>query len=180
MPKYIKYLVLLGAGVLTLVLTNIPNQTVLLAYHNQTQNKSRLFFKKSGRTLNSDEILAPAIQDLESTASMNNLLSSKISTKFSTFSKPKRSLATLTSKPPNYEKRIHPQYPDTVILYNRVPKTGSTTFANIANDMAKLNKFWCINVNSTVIQCVQKIWSDYLNLVVFGVKFSAKKSIFQN
>ena len=90
MPKYIKYLVLLGSGVLTLVLTNIPNQTVLLAYHNQTNNKSRLFFKKSERTLNSDEILAPAIQDLESTASMNNLLPSKLST----FSKPKRSTAT--------------------------------------------------------------------------------------
>ena len=150
MPKYIKYLVLLGVGVLTLLLTNIPDQTILLAYHNQTQNKSRLLFKKSEKNLNSDRILAPAIHNFESTpgvASMNKLLSSKLST----VSKPKRSTATLTSKPPNYEKYKNPQYPDTVILYNRVPKTGSTTFANIANDMAKLNKFWCININSTVI-----------------------------
>ena len=32
--------------------------------------------------------------------------------------------------------------------------------------------------DNSVIQCVQKFWSDYLNLVifeVFGVKFSAKK-----
>ena len=35
----------------------------------------------------------------------------------------------------------------------------------------------------TNVQCVQKFWSDYLNLVifeVFGVTFSAKESIFQN
>ena len=33
------------------------------------------------------------------------------------------------------------------------------------------------------VQCVQKFWSDYLNLVifeVFGVTFSAKESFFQN
>ena len=38
------------------------------------------------------------------------------------------------------------------------------------------------NTTNFVLRCVQKFWSDYLNLVIFGdvrVKYSAKKSIFR-
>lgn len=37
-----------------------------------------------------------------------------------------------------------------IIIYNRIPKTGSTTFANICNLLAKENKFWNVNLNTTL------------------------------
>ncbi|EDW27293.1 GL21106 [Drosophila persimilis] len=36
-----------------------------------------------------------------------------------------------------------------VVLYNRVPKTGSTSFVNIAYDLCKLNKYHVLHINVT-------------------------------
>ena len=42
-----------------------------------------------------------------------------------------------------------PDTEDLVVIYNRVPKTGSTSFANIAYDLCTKNKFTVIHVNVT-------------------------------
>ena len=38
---------------------------------------------------------------------------------------------------------------NSIILYNRIPKTGSTTLANIFNGLSSINKFWAVNINSS-------------------------------
>ena len=38
---------------------------------------------------------------------------------------------------------------DTIVIYNRVPKTGSTSFAGIVYELCKSNKFNVIHINIT-------------------------------
>lgn len=38
---------------------------------------------------------------------------------------------------------------NTVVIYNRVPKTGSTSFVNLAYELCKKNKFHVLHINVT-------------------------------
>lgn len=38
---------------------------------------------------------------------------------------------------------------DMIVIYNRVPKTGSTSFAGIVYDLCKSNKFHVVHINMT-------------------------------
>ena len=37
-----------------------------------------------------------------------------------------------------------------IVIYNRIPKTGSTTFASFCNKQAEKNEFWSINLNASL------------------------------
>lgn len=51
---------------------------------------------------------------------------------------------------PKLQTNFQPQVlPNSIILYNRIPKTGSTTLANIFNGLTTKNKFWAVNINSS-------------------------------
>jgi len=50
----------------------------------------------------------------------------------------------------DFQPQIQPEIQqNSVILYNRIPKTGSTTLANIFNGLTTKNKFWAVNINSS-------------------------------
>lgn len=38
---------------------------------------------------------------------------------------------------------------DTIVIYNRVPKTGSTSFVGVVYDLCKSNKFHTLHLNVT-------------------------------
>ena len=44
---------------------------------------------------------------------------------------------------------VEPNDDDIVMIYNRVPKTGSTSFAGIAYELCQRNKFHVLHINIT-------------------------------
>lgn len=50
---------------------------------------------------------------------------------------------------------------DVVIIYNRVPKTGSTSFVGVAYDLCKRNNFHVLHVNITGNNHVLSLSNQY-------------------
>lgn len=55
---------------------------------------------------------------------------------------------------------------DLIIIYNRVPKTGSTSFVNVAYDICKRNKFNVLHLNVTANQHVMSLADQVRYLVI--------------
>lgn len=51
-----------------------------------------------------------------------------------------------------------------VIIYNRVPKTGSTSFINLAYDLCKKNKFHVLHINVTANMHVLSLANQVKNI----------------
>lgn len=55
------------------------------------------------------------------------------------------------------QKRITYPERELIVIYNRVPKTGSTSFVNVAYDICKRNKFNVLHLNVTANQHVMSL-----------------------
>ncbi|XP_071947251.1 heparan sulfate 2-O-sulfotransferase 1-like [Antedon mediterranea] len=66
---------------------------------------------------------------------------------------------------------------DLVIIYNRVPKTGSTSFTNIAYDLCVENEFNVLHINTTRNMHVMAL-ADQMRFVVNITNWTARKPAF--
>lgn len=57
---------------------------------------------------------------------------------------------------------------DVVIIYNRVPKTASTSFTNIAYDLCAKNKYHVLHINTTKNNPVMSL-QDQVSCVIWDV-----------
>lgn len=55
----------------------------------------------------------------------------------------------------------NPESEDLVLIYNRVPKTGSTSFVGVAYDLCKMNNFKVLHVNITANMHVMSLNNQY-------------------
>ncbi|KAG9343222.1 hypothetical protein JZ751_014201 [Albula glossodonta] len=62
---------------------------------------------------------------------------------------------------------------DVVVIYNRVPKTASTSFTNIAYDLCGKNKFHVLHINTTKnnpVMSLQDQWNCWLRLTAVTIR----------
>lgn len=66
-----------------------------------------------------------------------------------------------------------------VVIYNRVPKTGSTSFINLAYDLCKKNKFHVLHINITANMHTLSLPNqvNIFSIFIFLVPHSAANSI---
>lgn len=57
--------------------------------------------------------------------------------------------AALRSRQTKMHESINAFDDNLVVIYNRVPKTGSTSFINLAYDLCKKNHFYVLHINIT-------------------------------
>lgn len=65
---------------------------------------------------------------------------------------------------------------DVVIIYNRVPKTASTSFTNIAYDLCAKNKYHVLHINTTKNNPVMSL-QDQVGCCIWGVFIKQGESI---
>lgn len=65
---------------------------------------------------------------------------------------------------------------DVVIIYNRVPKTASTSFTNIAYDLCAKNKYHVLHINTTKNNPVMSL-QDQVGCCIWGVFIRQGESI---
>lgn len=76
----------------------------------------------------------------------------------------------------NSSQRLHfkDESDNIIILYNRVPKTASTSFMGIAYDICKRNSFHVLHINVSANNHVLS-WNNQFNLVYNITKWNDKK-----
>lgn len=60
-----------------------------------------------------------------------------------------------------FSKTVLNEDDDMVVIYNRVPKTGSTSFVGVAYDLCKKNHFKVLHINITANMHVMSLSNQY-------------------
>lgn len=60
-----------------------------------------------------------------------------------------------------FPKTLEKNDDDTVVIYNRVPKTGSTSFVGVAYDLCKKNNFKVLHINITANRHIMSLNNQY-------------------
>uniref|UniRef100_A0A8C4RCQ1 Heparan sulfate 2-O-sulfotransferase 1 n=1 Tax=Eptatretus burgeri TaxID=7764 RepID=A0A8C4RCQ1_EPTBU len=70
---------------------------------------------------------------------------------------------------------------DTIVLYNRVPKTGSTSFTNIAYDLCARNKYHVLHINTSknnpVMSLQDQAWPSFNPGRRRGIRTEKKRKV---
>lgn len=70
------------------------------------------------------------------------------------------------------ESPVHAESDDLLIIYNRVPKTGSTSFTNIAYDLCAKNRYHVLHINTTKNNPVMSLQDQVRNTNFINTKAS--------
>lgn len=65
-----------------------------------------------------------------------------------------------------------PENDDMVIIYNRVPKTASTSFTNIAYDLCGKNRFHVLHINTTKNNPVMSLQDQVRCLLLHSLHYN--------
>lgn len=72
-----------------------------------------------------------------------------------------RLVQTHTESRQFFPKTLEKNDDDTVVIYNRVPKTGSTSFVGVAYDLCKKNNFKVLHINITANRHIMSLNNQY-------------------